>query len=77
MFLSLQVRPPYAAQRAKFSEKVHKPPLRVNVINFEVNVFNVPYGSLGVPQTTELVVMHGFKFIRCVKKYIKKLSFSK
>ena len=26
-----------AAQRAKFAEKVHKPPLWVNVINFELN----------------------------------------
>ena len=25
------------AQRAKFAKKVHKPPLRVNVINFELN----------------------------------------
>ena len=28
------------AQRAKISEKVHKPPLGVNVINFELNGFN-------------------------------------
>ena len=27
-------------QRAKFAEKVHKPPLAVNVINFELNEFN-------------------------------------
>ena len=26
-----------AAQRDKFTEKVHKPPLWVNVINFELN----------------------------------------
>ena len=26
----------YGAQRAKFAKKVHKPPLRVNVINFEL-----------------------------------------
>ena len=26
-----------AAQRAEFAKKVHKPPLRVNVINFELN----------------------------------------
>ena len=25
-----------SAQRAKFAKKVHKPPLRVNVINFEL-----------------------------------------
>ena len=28
------------AQRAKLCEKVHKPSLGVNVINFELNVFN-------------------------------------
>ena len=28
------------AQRAKIAEKVHKPPLGVNVINFEFNGFN-------------------------------------
>ena len=36
-----------ATQRA---EKVHKPPLRVNVINFELDLMH-QYGSLGVPQT--------------------------
>ena len=41
--------PPHrAAQRAKFVKKVHKPPLRVNVINFELNGFNA---SIWVPQT--------------------------
>ena len=29
------------AQRARFTEKVHKPPLGVNVIDFELNGFNV------------------------------------
>ena len=33
-------------QRAKFAQKVHKPPLGVNVINFEVNWFNA---SIWVP----------------------------
>ena len=28
------------AQRAKIAEKVHKPPLWVNVVNFELNGFN-------------------------------------
>ena len=28
------------AQRAKIAEKVHKPPLGVNVINFDLNGFN-------------------------------------
>jgi hypothetical protein len=35
-----------AAQRAKFAKKVHKPPLWVNVMNFELNVFNA---SIWVP----------------------------
>ena len=34
-------------QRAKFAKKVHKLPLRVDAINFELH----QYGSLGVPQT--------------------------
>ena len=39
------------AQRAKIVEKVHKPPLAVNVINFELNGLMLPYGSPGVPQS--------------------------
>ena len=34
------------AQRAKFAKKVHKPPLRVNAINLELNGFNA---SIWVP----------------------------
>ena len=51
----------YGAQRAKFAKKVHKPPLRVNVINFEHK-----YGSLGVPQTPKShdALKEVFKFIR-------------
>ena len=30
----------HATQRAKIAEKVHKPALAVNVINFELNGFN-------------------------------------
>ena len=33
-----------ATQRAKIAEKVHKPPLGVNVINFELNGFTVVIG---------------------------------
>jgi hypothetical protein len=57
------------AQRAKIAKKVHKPPLGVNVINFELNMFNafiwVPwperiynfhYGH-GVPQCLPLSVV--------------------
>jgi hypothetical protein len=35
-----------AAQWAKFTKKVHKPPLRINVINFELDGFNA---SIWVP----------------------------
>ena len=46
-----------AAQRAKFVKKVHKPPLGVNVINFELN------WSPAIPQTPKV---HDavFKFIK-------------
>ena len=37
---------PHAPQRAEFAKKVHKPPLVVNVINFELNWFNA---SIWVP----------------------------
>ena len=40
-------------QRAKFAEKVHKPPLGVNVNNIELKGLMHPYGSLGVPQTSK------------------------
>ena len=40
-------RTPHKGLRA---EKVHKPPLEVNVINFELNGFNA-YRSLGVTET--------------------------
>ena len=36
----------HGTQRARFTEKVHKPPLGVNVINFELNWFNA---SIWVP----------------------------
>ena len=38
--------PRHDAQRAKFAKKVHKPPLRANVINLGLNEFNA---SLWVP----------------------------
>ena len=59
-----------AVQRAKFAKKVHKPPLRVNVINFELNGYNHQYGSLGVPQTPKScdALIEVLKFIYvCVK----------
>ena len=56
-----------AAQWAKFTKKVHKPPLRINVINFELDGFKMhQYGSLGVPQTPKScdVLIEVFKFIK-------------
>ena len=36
-WISLQM---HATQRAKIAEKVHKPPLAINIINFELKGFN-------------------------------------
>ena len=54
------------AQRARFTKKVHKPPLGVNVIDFELN------GSLGISKTPKIhdALIEVFKFIRCVKKQV-------
>ena len=43
---------------AKFSEKVHKPSLWINVINFELNVFNVSILVPWSPLDPKSVVMH-------------------
>ena len=57
------------AQRAKFAEKVHKPPLGVNVIDFELKGFNA---SIWIPRTPKShdALIEVFKFIRCVKKQV-------
>ena len=51
------------AQRAEIAEKVHKPPLAVNVINFELNGFNasiwVPWSPKSYNSMTEVL-----KFVR-------------
>ena len=52
-----------ATQRAKFAQKVHKPPLGVNVINFELNGFNV---FLWVPWS--LSESKVFKFTKYVER---------
>ena len=52
-----------ATQRAKFARKVHKPPLGVNVINFELNGFNV---FLWVPWS--LSESKVFKFTKYVER---------
>ena len=56
---------PVIALSAKFAKKVHKPPPRVNVINFELNGFNASI-LLGVPQTQKScdALIGVFKFIR-------------
>ena len=53
----------HAAQRAKFARKVHKPPLGVDVINFELNGFNV---FLWVPWS--LSESKVFKFTKYVER---------
>ena len=54
-----------AAQRAKIAEKVHKPPLGINVINFEFNGFHafilVPWSPLDTKESYALIKV--FKFI--------------
>ena len=56
----------HGTQRAKIAKKVHKPPLAVNVINFELNGFDASYGSPGVPQSRKRynLIIEVFKFIR-------------
>ena len=54
-----------AAQRAKFLKKVHKPPLRTNVIDFELSGFNA---SIWVPWSPSdpkswYALIEVFKFI--------------
>ena len=46
LFPNASLNANHDTQRAKFAKKVHKPPLRVNVINFELNGFNA---SIWVP----------------------------
>ena len=46
LMLNLNSKLRVATQRAKFAEKVHKPPLCINVINFELNWFDA---SIWVP----------------------------
>ena len=57
---------------AKIAEKVHKPPLRVNVINFELNSFNA---SILIPQSVKSYnsMIKVFKSIRYVE--INKIHF--
>ena len=42
-----------AVQRAKITEKVHKPPLGVNIINFNLNGFNAFILVLWSPSATK------------------------
>ena len=51
-----------AAQRAKFAEKVHKPPLWVNVINFELNGLDASIWVPWSPSKSHDALI--FKFIR-------------
>ena len=58
------------AQKAKITEKVHKPALAVNVINFELNRFNasiwVPWSPSDTKSYNALIKV--FKFIRYVER---------
>ena len=57
----------HAAQRTKFVEKVHKPPLRIYVINFELDGFNASMPVLQTPKSCDAVI-EIFKFIRYVEE---------
>ena len=50
-------------QRAKLAEKVHNPPLGVNVINFELNGFNAFMESLRHQEDIINALIEVFKFI--------------
>ena len=57
------------AQRAKLFEKVHKPSFGINVIDFELNLFNasiwVPW-SPSDPKISRDALIEVFKFLRYV-----------
>ena len=55
-------------QRAKFAQKVHKPPLGVNIINFELNGFKA------VPQTPKSYIDRNIQIHRYVER--NKMHFS-
>ena len=44
------------SQRAKFIEKVHKPPLWVNVVDFELNGFNASLGVSLTPKSHDALI---------------------
>ena len=56
-----------AAQRAKFAEKVHKPPLRINVNNFELDGFNASMTVLQTPKSCDVVIEDKIRYVYCVK----------
>ena len=56
----------HGTQRAKFAKKVHKPPLGVNVIDFEINVFNTSRWVPWSPSDSKIsrdALIEVFKFI--------------
>jgi hypothetical protein len=48
----------HGTQRAKFAEKVHKPPLWINVIDFELNGFNAIHMGPLESLRPQKVMMH-------------------
>ena len=61
LFLSYDIALRGSAQRAKLSEKVQKPSLGVNFINFELNVFNA---SIWVPWSPSAQKIRGDALIQ-------------
>ena len=56
-----------ATQRANFAKKVHKPPLRINVNNFELDGFNASMTVLQTPKSCDVVIEDKIRYVYCVK----------
>ena len=56
-----------AAQRAKFARKVHKPPLVINAINFELDGFNVFFWvPWSLSESKVSMLQNTWKETRCI-----------
>ena len=52
-----------ATQRANFAKKVHKPPLRINVINSELDGFNASMPVLQTPKSCDAVIEDKIRYV--------------
>ena len=53
----------YGTQRAKFAKKVHKPPLRINVINSDLYGFNASMPVLQTPKSCDAVIEDKIRYV--------------